>query len=450
MKKENDRGSYLGPVMQVTIPLWFFFLSQALYGIFDLIFVGRFFTTSSVVAVSVGSQIVYVFTILISAVVSGMVPSLMTALGSNDREKAERIFGTALLSSVTASAVLSGILYLLSDIILSVMSTPEEAQAEAKEYLSVALLSLPAAAAYITTSSVESACGRSHKVTVRAACGCGGTVILSWIFGVKMNMGTVGIAHATLVSQTVCAVVSIIEKFFTKKTVKLRWRNIRFNYGYVKEILSSTGPESGENVIIHFSMLFITAIINSRGLTAAAAAGIVEKVMTLLLTFPLTCHMTSATLCAPYFIGERKDIRKARDVNGMILGMVTLYGILCVLIVGGEAKTVISLFTRDNIVIEEGRSYLWGYILEVLFGGIHYVYTGYLLAAGAKKLATETTVAAMVFIRIPLTYIASLTFPQSLLEVGLAATAGSVLSTAVGTFIYFHLSKKKMKDLFSE
>ena len=64
MKKENDRGSYLGPVMRVTIPLWFFFLSQALYGIFDLVFVGRFFTTSSVVAVSVGSQIVYVFTIL--------------------------------------------------------------------------------------------------------------------------------------------------------------------------------------------------------------------------------------------------------------------------------------------------------------------------------------------------------------------------------------------------
>ena len=173
MKKENGRGSYLGPVMRVTIPLWFFFLSQALYGIFDLIFVGRFFTTSSVVAVSVGSQIVYVFTILISAVVSGMVPSLMTALGSSDRDKAERVFGTALLSSVAASAVLAVVLYLLSDIILSVLSTPPEAQAEAKEYLSVALLSLPAAAAYITTSSVESACGRSHRVTAqigRASC----------------------------------------------------------------------------------------------------------------------------------------------------------------------------------------------------------------------------------------------------------------------------------------
>ena len=204
-----------------------------------------------------------------------MVPSLMTAPGSNDREKAERIFGTALLSSVTASAVLSAVLNLLSGIILSVLSTPPEATAEAKEYLSVALLSLPAAAAYITASSVESAWGRSHIVTARVACGCGGTVILSWLLGVKMNMGVLGIAYATASSQTVCAVVSIIEKFFTKKTVKLRWRNIRFNYGYVKEILSSTGPESGENIIIHFFMLFITAIINARGLTATAVAGIV-------------------------------------------------------------------------------------------------------------------------------------------------------------------------------
>ena len=445
MRDTKGDGGYCGALMKVALPIWAFFFFQAIYGVFDLLFIGNHYRTYAVAAAATGSQIIYIMIILISGMVTGIVPAIASALRQGDREKAERVFSTSVLFFGLGSVILALFLYLNIDVILDLMATPEEAVKDAREYLSIALFSLPAATAYIIAGCHDSLSGRYSKLVAHVAFGAVLNIILSRVFAVNMKMGVRGIAVSTLTAQTVCAITYILEKAVSSDTVKLRLRYLKFDRKIIGEIFHSGNGEALQNGIINFSMLFITALINRRGVEDAAAAGIVEKIITLLLTFPLACRSTTVTMCSFFLGGENRNTGRAKKTNEIMLTAVTLYGALCVLTVTGTADGILSLFSADRGVIEAGSGYLRGYVWEILFGGIHYIYTGYLVASGMTMMANANSITAMVFVRIPFAYVASLVYVTSLYEIGLAATAGSVLLTVIGTFTYFYVLHRKRK-----
>lgn len=142
-----------------------------------------------------------------------------------------------------------------------------------------------------------------------------------------------------------------------------------------KHILKVGFPVAIQDGCIQIAFIIITIIANSRGLNDAAAVGIVEKMITAIFIIPSTMLATVSALSAQN-IGA-KDYGRARTVLKYAVIITTLYGIIVALIVECVAPTLLGLFTKDTTVILLGVQYISSYIIDTIFAGIHFSFSGY-------------------------------------------------------------------------
>ena len=82
-------------------------------------------------------------------------------------------------------------------------------------------------------------------------------------------------------------------------------------------------------------------------------------------------------------------------------------------------------------VVRLGGQYLRGYVLDCMFAGIHFSFSGYFCACGKSGLSFLHNSIAILLVRIPGAFLASAYFPENLFPMGLATSAGSLLSVVI-------------------
>ena len=95
------------------------------------------------------------------------------------------------------------------------------------------------------------------------------------------------------------------------------------------------------------------------------------------------------------------------------------------------AGDIVALFDASPDVVRAGSQYIRGYIWDCMFAGVHFSFSGYFCAYGRPGISFLHNALAIVLVRIPGACLMSALFPQTLLPMGCAATAGSCLSVAV-------------------
>ena len=114
----------------------------------------------------------------------------------------------------------------------------------------------------------------------------------------------------------------------------------------------------------------------------------------------------------------------------------TGYGIAVVLVIELVAEPLLGCFTTDAAVVLMGCQYIRGYIVDTIFAGIHFSFTGYFAACGKSYIGFLHNIIAIVLVRVPGSYLASRLFAGTLLPMGLAAPAGSLLSVMICVAAY--------------
>lgn len=105
------------------------------------------------------------------------------------------------------------------------------------------------------------------------------------------------------------------------------------------------------------------------------------------------------------------------------------------------AEPVVALFTHDAAVVAAGGPYLRGYILDCCFAGVHFCFSGYFCAIGRSELSFVHNITAVVLVRVPGAYLTSRYFPATLLPMGLATAAGSLLSVIICVIAFLVLRR---------
>lgn len=72
---------------------------QTLYGLADLFIVGQFDGVASTTAVSIGSQVMHMLTVMIVGLAMGTTVNIGRAVGARDSQKASKVVGSFLLAS---------------------------------------------------------------------------------------------------------------------------------------------------------------------------------------------------------------------------------------------------------------------------------------------------------------------------------------------------------------
>lgn len=444
MEKNLTSGSVLKNVITFSLPYLLSYFLQTLYGMADLFIVGQYDGVASTTAVSVGSQVMHMITVMIVGLAMGTTVSIGQAVGADDKKQISRAIGnTVALFMVVAIVGMIALLALVNPIVAAV-STPEEAVSGTSGYLTICFIGIPFITAYNIISSIFRGMGDSKSPMYFIAIACVSNIILDYIFIGALGLGPAGAAFGTTISQAISVIVSLAV-IIKRKIIVLQKGDFKISHMTMKKILSIGLPIATQDGLIQVAFIVITIIANRRGLNDAAAVGIVEKIISFLFLIPSSMLSTVSALGAQN-IGAGKPERAVETMQYAIM-LAAGFGVIAAIVIQFTAEPLVSLFTDETAaggaeVIRLGGQYLRGYIFDCIFAGIHFSFSGYFCACGKSGLSFLHNILAIVIVRVPGVYLTSMIFKSTLLPMGLATAAGSLFSVIICIIAFSFMQKK--------
>ena len=189
MEKNLTTGSVFQTVLRFSLPYLLSYFLQTLYGMADLFIIGQFEGVASTTAVSIGSQVMHMLTVMIVGLAMGTTVSVGQAVGAGDRRRTALDIGNTVTLFMAVSLALTALLLLLVCPIVSVMSTPEAAVGGAITYLTICFLGIPFITAYNILGSIFQGLGDSKSPMYFIAVACAANIGLDYLFMGALRLG---------------------------------------------------------------------------------------------------------------------------------------------------------------------------------------------------------------------------------------------------------------------
>lgn len=443
MKRELTSGSVMKNLLFFSLPYLLSFFLQTLYGMADLLIIGQFGSVADTTAVSVGSQVMHMLTVMIVGLAMGATVNIGQAIGGRDSRRAALFTGNTVTLFMGLSSVLTLLLLVLRSAIVFAVSTPADAAAGTVDYLTICFIGIPFITAYNIISAVFRGMGDSKSPMYFIAVACAANIALDYLFIGALGMGPAGAALGTVLSQAISVIISLIVIKRRSTGLALTKADIRPNKQIIGKILKIGIPVAMQDGFIQIAFMVITVIANRRGLNDAAAVGIVEKIIGFLFLVP-SSMLSAVSAIGAQNIGAQKPER-ARKTLLYAIFIAAGFGGTVAVIMQFLSSGAVSLFTDSAVVTRLGGEYLRGYAWDCLFAGIHFAFSGYFCACGKSGISFMHNMIAILLVRIPGAYFMSSMFPGTLYPMGLATAAGSLLSAIICAAAFIILIKKEKK-----
>lgn len=469
------KGDLFHNMILFSLPYLLSYFLQTLYGLADLLIAGRFNGADVISAVSIGSQVMHMVTVMIVGLAMGTTVMIGRFVGAEDDDGIRRAIGNTVSLFTMIAAVATLALLGLTQPIVHLLSTPPEAVPGALAYLRICFAGIPFIVAYNILSSIFRGMGDSRSPMLFIAVACALNILLDLLFMGPMQLGAAGAALATVVAQAASVAFALVgirktsmdrrqrglaeaatvsdEDVFAgaadtgtiTKQHKGGWaaradRSAWWDPAMLHQILSIGLPIACQDGFIQISFLIITVIANRRGVDISAAVGIVEKTISFLFLVPSSMLSTVSTIAAQS-IGAG-DPARARQTLRYGVGIASGIGLLFAILFQFISAPFFTLFTKDPIVQALAVQYMCTYVFDCVVAGIHFPFSGFFSASGLSILSFIHNLCSVILVRIPGAWLATKLFPDSLYAMGLAAPAGSLLSALICIGFYIALRKK--------
>lgn len=440
MKRDLTEGSVLKNLIYFSLPYLLAYFLQTLYGMADLFIIGQFGSTADTTAVSVGSQVMHMITVMIVGLAMGTTVSIGRYTGARDSDGASRAIGNTVTLFAAVACALTVVLIILRGTIVSVMSTPTAAYDGTLSYLTVCFIGIPFITAYNVISAVFRGAGDSKSPMLFIAVACVTNILLDYLFIGALDMGPTGAALGTTASQAVSVIASLAGVKKRGLGIRIKRSDLLPDSEMMKKLVGVGAPVALQDGLIQISFIVITVFANRRGLSDAAAVGVVEKIIGIFFLVP-SSMLSAVSALASQNLGAKKLERARLTLRYAVIATV-LFGTVISLLTQVLASRIVGIFVDDGEVISLGAGYLKSYVFDCIFAGIHFCFSGYFCAVGKSGISFFHNIAAIATARIPIAYYASRHFPETLYPMGFSAPIGSLVSVAVCVAAYGWLHRR--------
>lgn len=440
MERNLTTGSIWKNIFYFSLPYLLSYFLQTLYGMADLFIIGQFDGAAGTTAVSIGSQVMHMITVIIVGLAMGTTVSIAQAVGAKDKKQASRCTGNTITLFLGVSVVLMVILLLLVKPIVLVMSTPSEAVSGTVAYLTICFIGIPFITAYNIISSIFRGLGDSKSPMYFIAVACAANIALDYLFMGALHLGPSGAALGTTLSQTLSVILALIAIRKRDTGIRLTRSDLSPQTAVMGQILKIGVPIALQDGFIQIAFIIITIIANRRGLEAAAAVGIVEKIISFLFLIPSSMLSTVSALGAQN-IGAGKQ-KRAEQTMWCAALIAVVFGLIVAITIQFISVPVVGLFTTDAEVARLGGQYIRGYIWDCIFAGVHFTFSGYFCACGRSGYSFIHNIVSIALVRVPGVYLTSKIFPETLFPMGLATAGGSLVSVVICAGLFLLLQRQ--------
>ena len=434
----------IGPsLLRFALPFLGASFLQALYGAADLFVVGQFSGSEAVSAVAIGSQIMQTITGIILGLATGGTVLIGRRIGERNDAGAARAVGSLAVLLVLLAAVLTPVMVLGTNAIIEAMQTPGGAVAPARQYLLICACGIPFIVGYNAISGIFRGIGDSKTPMYFVLMACLINVGLDFLLAGYFDYGAAGVAAATVAAQA-CSFLAFLF-YMSRRGLPFAFSrgDLRLDRPAALAILKVGFPLALQDGLVNLSFLAITMIVNTLGLVASAAVGVVERIIGFAMLPPAAFSSAVAAMSAQN-IGAGKPERAWKTLWYAVAFSLGVGVAVCACVQVWPAMLP-RLFDKNPEVVLAASQYLRAYILDCVLVSFVFCFNGYFSGLGRSVIAFGHSMAATFGVRIPVTYLMSRIVTDSLFPMGLAAPAASLLSIFICAAVLFWL-RRRAKD----
>ena len=333
---------------------------QQLYNTVDAMVVGKVVGTEALAAVggATGTLVNLMFGFFVGLSSGATVIISQFFGGRKDREVSMAVH-TAAAMALTFGALLMVVGIVFAPTFLTWMATPENVLTYAVPYLRIFFAGMIPSLIYNIGSGILRAVGDSRRPLYFLIASCLTNIVLDVLFVVVFRMGVSGAALATILSQTVSAVLVILSLMRTSASYRLIPSKIRFHFELLGRIVHIGLPAGLQSVMYSVSNVMIQTAVNGFGTTVMAGWTAYSKIDSIFWMIVNAFGISITTFVGQNFGAQRYDrVKKSvRQCIAMTAATSVTLSVLLMLF-GGN---LYHLFTDDAGVLEQGM-----YILRVL------------------------------------------------------------------------------------
>ena len=333
------------------LPILFGTFFQQLYNTADAMIVGHFLGKQALAAV--GGTTGTLINLLVGFFVglsSGATVVISQHYGANKEDKVQWAVHTSIAFSILGGIVLTVVGIGCSRWMLDLMNTPDDVVNYALIYMRVYFLGTIGNLIYNMGSGILRAVGDSKRPLLYLIICCMTNIALDFLFVVGLQMGVMGAALATILSQIISAVLVMGSLMRTRDIYRLHLRKISIDWIMLKRIIRIGFPAGVQSILYSVSNVIIQSAVNSLGTNNVAAWAAYGKVDGL-----FWMMINALGIAATTFVGQNYGAKKMDRVHrGVRTSMIMAFLMtgLMVVFMWFIGDTLISLFTTDTAVRE--------------------------------------------------------------------------------------------------
>nr|AHF26412.1 MATE efflux family protein [uncultured bacterium Contig1468_n_1482_cl] len=384
MRKSNLMNMTEGRPMRLlfvfALPLLIGNLFQQAYNLADSMIVGKLLGANSLAAVGATGSISFLFFSVCNGISSG--GGIITAqyYGAKDYDRVKRAIVNSAYIMLSTSLVTGITAFLMVPAVLGWMGTPVEILPDAITYMRMTSASVPLIAIYNYASSMQRALGDSRTPLYFLIFSCFVNVGLDLLFVGTFGLGVFGAALATMLSQLLAGVGSLLYAIRTNPFFRLNKSYLPFDRKIAKGAIRMGLPLALQWSLIAVSTTALQAFTNSFGANAVAAFTATNRLEQLVQQPFGSLSMALSTYSSQNYGANRKDRIRA-GFRDNLMATVAL-SVLMFLLMQVWGDNLISLFVNETDVISLGGRALKITSFFYLFLGIIYATRGVLNGIG--------------------------------------------------------------------
>lgn len=397
MTKDLASGSPLKVILLFTLPLVLGNLFQQFYALADTIIVGRFCGVNALASVGSTGSINYLILGFVIGICNGFAIPIAQLFGARDYRDLRRHVANAGWLCVAGSVILTVLTVSLTRPLLVLMQTPSDILDGAAIYIGWIFAGIPFIFLYNMVAAIMRALGDSKTPLYFLILASALNIGLDLLFVIPFQMGVLGAALATDISQAISGVLSFVFLCHKFEVLSMEKEDRRFSKSACVRLLGIGLPMGLQCSITAIGSVIMQWAVNMLGSTAVAAVTAAGKTMNLL-TAPLESIGTAMATYAGQNLGAARMDRVRKGVHSALL-IAAVYGIASLVILHFADVTIMSLFLDTETeaeIVAMGRQYLfWNSVFFVPLGAL-IVWRYSIQGLGFSSLAMMAGVAEMI------------------------------------------------------
>jgi putative MATE family efflux protein len=391
-KKEIQitEGKLLGNMIRYAIPIILTNILQLLYNSADMYVIGNFCDDPNAQgAIGCTGSLISLILGLFIGLGAGVCVTLSHSIGSKDNDKISKTIHTSVTLALVLGVIVSIVGFVLAPFLLTLMNTREEHIAGSTLYVQIYFMGAIPNIMYNFCAGIMRSRGDTVRPLIFSSVGGVVNVIMNLVFVVVFHMNVEGVAIATIASQTISSILSIIYLTRLDDACKLYFKKLRIDKATMIKFLKIGIPAGIQGSLFSLSNVLLQSGYNSLGtlfVNANAAANQVDGYLYNILNSFYHVVLTFAS--QNYGAKNTKRLKKVFILGVAIAVTVGLtLGILTYIF----SDQLVGIFNSSTDILEVAKYRLLYVGLPYFLCGLMEIGTAMLRSIGYSLLSTIIT-----------------------------------------------------------